>query len=108
MKGFRDSPLGLRDGSLAQMAAEDDRHTRSHQQLESDRWDVLLHTSQSYRVDQQHADHVRQLALSLFDQTRSMHRLEKGFREWISAPAILHEVGTYVNPASPQRHTHYH
>ncbi len=107
LKGFRYSPLGLRDGILAQMAAEYDRHTRSHKQLESDRWDVLLHTSQSYRVDQQHADHVRQLALSLFDQTRSVHRLEKGFREWISAAAMLHEVGNYVNPAGRHRHTYY-
>ncbi len=107
LKGFRYSPLGLRDGILAQMAAEYDRHTRSHQQLESDRWDVLVHTSQRYRVDQQHAEHVRQLALCLFDQTRSVHRLEKGFREWISAAAMLHEVGNYVNPAGRHRHTYY-
>jgi exopolyphosphatase/guanosine-5'-triphosphate,3'-diphosphate pyrophosphatase len=107
LKGFRYSPLGLRDGILAQMAAEYDSHTRSHQQLESDRWDVLLTTSQRYQVDMDHAGHVRELALSLFDQTRSMHQLEKGFREWISAAAMLHEVGNYVNPAGRHRHTHY-
>jgi exopolyphosphatase/guanosine-5'-triphosphate,3'-diphosphate pyrophosphatase len=36
-----------------------------------------------------------------------MHQLEKGFREWISAAAMLHEVGNYVNPAGRHRHTHY-
>ncbi len=107
LKGFRYSPLGLRDGILAQMAAEYDRRTRSHKQLESDRWDILMTTSARYRIDQDHADHVRKLALSLFDQTRSMHRLDKSFREWISAAAMLHEVGNYVNPAGRHRHTHY-
>ena len=107
LKGFRYSPLGLRDGILAQMAAEYDRHTRSHKLLESDRWDILMTTSVRYRIDKDHADHVRKLALSLFDQTRSMHRLDKSFREWISAAAMLHEVGNYVNPAGRHRHTHY-
>src|SRR5258707_2008237 len=107
LKGFRYSPLGLRDGILAQMAAEYDRHTRSHKLLESDRWDILMTTSVRYRIDEDHADHVRKLALSLFDQTRSMHRLDKSFREWISAAAMLHEVGNYVNPAGRHRHTHY-
>ncbi|HWX56395.1 MAG TPA: Ppx/GppA phosphatase family protein [Verrucomicrobiae bacterium] len=106
-KSFRYSPLGLRDGILAQMAAQYDRRTRSHQQLESDRWDVLLTTGRRYRLDMDHADHVRTLALQLFDNTRSMHRLDKGFREWISAAAMLHEVGNYVNPAGRHRHTHY-
>ena len=35
LKGFRYSPLGLRDGLLAQMAAEHDRSTRSGRQIES-------------------------------------------------------------------------
>ena len=36
-----------------------------------------------------HAEHVRGLAWSLFDQTRSMHRLDMEFREWIGAAAML-------------------
>ncbi len=38
LKGFRYSPLGLRDGILAQMAADYDRSTRSGRQIESERW----------------------------------------------------------------------
>src|SRR2546423_2938269 len=40
--GFRFSPLGLRDGLLAQMAAEYDHATRSGRQVESDRRDSIL------------------------------------------------------------------
>ena len=107
LKAFRYSPLGLRDGLLAQMAAEYDRHTRSHQQLESDREDVLLTTSRRYGVDLANAEHVRKLAWALFDQTRSVHRLDREFREWIGAAAMLYEVGNYVNPAGRHRHAYY-
>jgi exopolyphosphatase/guanosine-5'-triphosphate,3'-diphosphate pyrophosphatase len=107
LKGFRYSPLGLRDGILAQMAAEYDRHTRSHRQLESDRQDVLLNTARRYGVDLENAERVRRLALQLFDQTRRMHGLSKDFREWIGAAAMLYEVGTYINPVGLHRHAYY-
>ncbi len=107
LRSFRYSPLGLRDGILAQMAAEYDKSTRSHQQLESDREDVLMNTSRRYRVDQENAEHVRGLAFSIFDQARAVHMLEKDFREWIGAAAMLYEVGAYINPAGRHRHTYY-
>jgi exopolyphosphatase/guanosine-5'-triphosphate,3'-diphosphate pyrophosphatase len=107
LKGFRYSPLGLRDGILAQMAAEYDQHTRSHRQLEADRQDVLLNTARRYGVDQENAEQVRKLALSVFDQTRRVHGLSKDCREWIAAAAMLYEVGMYVNPVGLHRHAYY-
>lgn len=107
LKGFRYSPLGLRDGLLAQMAAEYDEHTRSHRQLESDRQDVLLKTAKRYRVDLANAMQVRKLALSLFDQTRRVHGLDNECREWIAAAAMLYEVGMYINPVGLHRHAYY-
>ena len=107
LKGFRYSPLGLRDGILAQMAAEYDEHTRSHRQLESDRQDVLLKTARRYGVDLANAMQVRKLALALFDQTRRIHGLDDESREWIAAAAMLYEVGMYVNPVGLHRHAYY-
>ena len=107
LKGFRYSPLGLRDGILAQMAAEYDQHTRSHRQLEADRQDVLMNTARRYGVDLENAEQVRKLALSLFDQTRRMHGLSKDCREWIAAAAMLYEVGMYINPVGLHRHAYY-
>jgi exopolyphosphatase / guanosine-5'-triphosphate,3'-diphosphate pyrophosphatase len=107
LRSFRYSPPGLRDGILAQMAAEYDQHTRSHRQLESDRQDILLNISRRYGTDVAHAEQVRELAWSLFDQTRSMHQLNKEFREWIGAAAMLYEVGMYVNPVGRHRHAYY-
>src|SRR5260370_41272106 len=68
---------------------------------------MLMTDSVRYRIDKDDADDMRKLALSLVDQTRSMHRLDKAFREWISTAAMLHEVGNYVNPAGRHRHTRY-
>lgn len=107
LKGFRYSPLGLRDGILAQMAAEYDQHTRSHRQLKADRQDVLLNTSRRYGVDLENAEQVRTLALALFDQTRRVHGLNKECREWIDAAAMLYEVGMYINPVGLHRHAYY-
>ena len=107
LKGFRYSPLGLRDGILAQMAAEFDQHTRSHRQLEFDRQDVLLNTGRRYGVDRENAEQVRKLALTLFDQTRRIHGLNRDCREWIAAAAMLYEVGMYINPVGLHRHAYY-
>jgi exopolyphosphatase / guanosine-5'-triphosphate,3'-diphosphate pyrophosphatase len=107
LKGFRYSPLGLRDGILAQMAAEYDQRSRSHRQLESDRQDVLLSMGRRYGVDRENAEQVRKLALALFDQTRRVHGLNKDCREWIAAAAALYEVGMYINPVGLHRHAYY-
>src|ERR1700675_3814341 len=107
LKGFRYSSLGLRDGLLAQMAAEHDRSTRSGKQIESERWESITRAVAHYRVDMKHALNVRQSAMFLFSALRSVHGLAPDFREWLSAAAMLYEVGDYVNRNNHHRHTYY-
>jgi exopolyphosphatase/guanosine-5'-triphosphate,3'-diphosphate pyrophosphatase len=107
LRGFRYSLLGLRDGLLAQMAAEHDRGTRSRRQIESQRWDSLEAALAHYRVDAYHARQVREAAMNLFDRLRSVHALPPEYREWLSAAAMLYEVGDYVNRSGRHRHTYY-
>jgi len=107
LKGFRYSVLGLRDGLLAQMAAEYDRSTRSGRQLESERWDSLRAAVAHYRVDMHHALQVRDSAMQLFTQLKRIHRLPPEYAEWLSAAAMLYEVGDFVNRNGRHRHTHY-
>ncbi len=106
LRGFRYSPLGLRDGLLAQMAAEHGRPA-SRRQLESDRRDALMAATAHYGVDLKHALQVRSHAMELFTALRAVHRLPAVYREWISAAAMLYEVGNYLNRAGRHRHTHY-
>src|SRR5579863_10205401 len=83
LKGFRYSPLGLRDGILAQMAAEYDRSTRPGKQIESERWESIGKAIEHYGVDRKHALDVRESAMLLFSALRSVHRLAPEYREWI-------------------------
>jgi exopolyphosphatase/guanosine-5'-triphosphate,3'-diphosphate pyrophosphatase len=105
--GFRFSPLGLRDGLLAQMAADYDHATRSGRQIASERQDSILAAVRHYRVDLEHAQRLRETVLKLFTDLRRIHRLPYEYKEWISAAAMLCEVGDYVNRTGRHRHTYY-
>jgi len=107
LPGFRYSPLGLRDGLLAQMAADFNHGTRSGKQVESERWDSIRTAVEHYHVDMDHALQVRESALYLFDKLRAIHQLPPDYREWLSAAAMLYEVGDYVNRNGRHRHAFY-
>jgi exopolyphosphatase / guanosine-5'-triphosphate,3'-diphosphate pyrophosphatase len=107
LAGFRYSTLGLRDGILAQMAADYDRSTKSGRAIESERWESIKQAVERYRVDLTHALHVRDAALLLFSSLKSVHQLPPEYREWLSAAAMLFEVGDYVNRNGHHRHTYY-
>ena len=107
LNGFRFSPLGLRDGLLAQMAAEYDHATRSGRQIESERQDSIRDALQHYHVDQEHAMRVRDTAMRLTKLLRRIHRLPYDYNEWIAAAAMLCEVGDYINRNGRHRHTYY-
>ena len=107
LAGFRYSPLGLRDGLLAQMAAEYDRSTRSGKHIESERRDSIRAAVDHYRVDMDHALKVRDFAMHLFKTLKAMHRTASGYAEWLAAAAMLYEVGDYVNRNGRHRHAYY-
>src|SRR5690348_1321149 len=97
LPSFQYSPLGLRDGLLAQMAADADIGTRQHRQLEAEREDALHSLGKRYGVDTRHASHVRDLSQQLFKNLKPVHGLPPEYAGWIAAAAMLHELGSYVN-----------
>lgn len=107
LPSFQYSPLGLRDGLLAQMAADTDIGTRQHRQLEAEREDALISLGKRFNVDARHAAHVRDLGVQLFDSLRDLHGLPDAYENWIAAAAMLHELGNYVNRMGRHRHTWY-
>jgi exopolyphosphatase / guanosine-5'-triphosphate,3'-diphosphate pyrophosphatase len=54
-----------------------------------------------------HALQVRDSAMELFSALKSLHHLPPEYREWLSAAAMLYEVGDYVNRNGRHRHAHY-
>ncbi len=107
LPSFRYSPLGLRDGVLAQMVADYDRETQFRRQIESQRRNALLQAGQHFGVDPGFAERVRDIALKLFEGLKSVHGLPREYAEWLAAAAMLQEVGSYINRAGRRRHTYY-
>jgi exopolyphosphatase/guanosine-5'-triphosphate,3'-diphosphate pyrophosphatase len=107
LRNFRYSPLGLRDGLLAQMAADYGRSARSREQIATERWESVLHCARQYGVELHHALQVRDFALELFRRLQSLHGLPPDYAEWLSAAAMLYEVGTYINRNGRYRHAYY-
>ncbi|MBV8205364.1 MAG: Ppx/GppA family phosphatase [Acidobacteria bacterium] len=104
---LRYSPLGLRDGILAQMAADYAHNQGFREHITRQREDSIVALCRRYGVDIRHATRVRQLVESLFHALRRVHGLAPEYREWLSAAAMLHEVGAYVNRAGRFRHGYY-
>jgi exopolyphosphatase/guanosine-5'-triphosphate,3'-diphosphate pyrophosphatase len=98
--------VGMRDGLLQEIALG---HARQRQAVEH-RDSVLSacrEIGRRYRVDGDHAETVRRLAVRLFDQTADLHRLGAEERTLLEAAALLHDVGVFVNNAKHHKHSWY-
>jgi exopolyphosphatase/guanosine-5'-triphosphate,3'-diphosphate pyrophosphatase len=107
LKGFRYSPLGLRDGLLAQMLAEVDLRASVHKKIESERWAGVLEVCRRYAVDQKKVEPVREHVAQLFDELERVHELPQEYRLWLQAAAMMEDVGKFMNHQGHHRHTQY-
>lgn len=107
LRSFRFSPLGLRDGLIAQMASDYDSHTRFRSQIVSQRQSAVVDVGRHFGVDLKFAERIRALSMTLFDGLQRIHQLPPEYKDWLSAAAMLHEVGSYINRTGRRRHSYY-
>jgi exopolyphosphatase / guanosine-5'-triphosphate,3'-diphosphate pyrophosphatase len=107
LPGFRYSPLGLRDGILAQMLAEQDARAKAHREFEHERWESVLATARRYGVDPRQSEPVRGHVLQLFRDLNSMHQLPPEYESWLGTAAMLRDTGKFINHQGHHRHTQY-
>ena len=107
LAGFRYSALGLRDGILAQMLAEQDARAKAHREFEHERWESVLATAQRYGVDLKRAEPVRAHAVQLFRELKALHQLPPEYESWLEAAAMLQDTGKFINHQGHHRHTQY-
>jgi exopolyphosphatase/guanosine-5'-triphosphate,3'-diphosphate pyrophosphatase len=107
LKGFRYSGLGLRDGILAQMLAEQDARAAGHKEFEHERWESVLATARRYGVDPRQAEPVRAHALQLYHDLKALHQLPPEYEAWLAAAAVLRDTGKFINHQGHHRHTQY-
>jgi exopolyphosphatase/guanosine-5'-triphosphate,3'-diphosphate pyrophosphatase len=107
LRGYRYSPLGLRDGVLAQMLADIDIRASAHRTLEAERWEGVEQVCKRFGVDPRQTEAERKHALQLFDQLQKVHELPLEYRLWLQAAAMMQDVGKYLNHQGHHRHTQY-
>jgi exopolyphosphatase/guanosine-5'-triphosphate,3'-diphosphate pyrophosphatase len=62
---------------------------------------------QRFECDVEHATKVRELALSVFDQTEKWHRLGERYRKILAVAASLHDCGEFIQFHNHQQHSYY-
>ncbi len=107
LKGFRYSPLGLRDGMLAEMLGNADIRASVHRTMEAERWEGVLQVCRRYGVDPKKMEPEREHAAQLFKQLQPVHGLPPEYGPWLQAAAMMQEVGKFMNHQGHHRHTHY-
>ena len=60
-----------------------------------------------YNYDEDHAKHVRHLALTLFDATSAHHRLGNRDKLLLEVAAILHDIGQFIDTRQHHKHSMY-
>jgi exopolyphosphatase/guanosine-5'-triphosphate,3'-diphosphate pyrophosphatase len=106
LASFRYLPFGLRDGILAQMAA-DDEDIGLREQLESERNNSILNLASHYHVDMRFSTRVAEHAQRLFKLLAPVHSLPPEYAILLNAAAMLHEVGSFISRAGRRRHAFY-
>jgi exopolyphosphatase / guanosine-5'-triphosphate,3'-diphosphate pyrophosphatase len=68
---------------------------------------VLKH-ARKYNINQKHSEHVAELALSIFDQTKGkLHNWGEEQRQLLWVAGILHNCGHYISHDSHHKHSYY-
>lgn len=98
--------VGLRDGLVSEVVAGHLETTQA-----ADRRETVMAGAKAlarkYHADLEHADKVRELAVSLFDQTQPLHGLGAEERVLLEASAMLHDIGAFVSASAHHKHAHY-
>ena len=101
--------VGVREGLLQEIAREAFSRREPHRYNEAARQLLVGTRSFARRLeyDQQHAEHVRELSILLFDQLQPVHHLPAQSRVLLEAGALLHDTGHMISHKGHQKHGEY-
>ncbi len=97
--------VGLKDGLILEMESEQfhpEKHLDYNQVIGS-----AIQLGRKYAFDEPHGVAVANLAVQMFDQTRSLHELDNESRTLLEVAALLHDIGQFINLMDHHRHTLY-
>jgi exopolyphosphatase / guanosine-5'-triphosphate,3'-diphosphate pyrophosphatase len=101
--------VGIREALLQEIAREAFSRKEPHRYDGAARQLLVGTRSFARRLeyDQQHAEHVRELAIMLFDQLQPVHHLPPQSRVLLEAGSLLHDIGHMVSHRGHHKHGEY-
>lgn len=102
-KRFFVANVNLRDALLQEMAAG----RRWTDAIQNQIIQSAKQLGRKFHYHQKHAEHVAKLALTLFDQLKTLHGMDDRYRGILELAALLHEIGMFVATRSNHKHTMY-
>jgi exopolyphosphatase/guanosine-5'-triphosphate,3'-diphosphate pyrophosphatase len=101
--------VGVREGLLQEIAREAFSRKEPHRYSAAERQLLVGTRSFARRLgyEQQHAEHVRELSIQLFDQLQPVHHLPAHSRVLLEAGALLHDTGHMISHRGHHKHGEY-
>ncbi len=99
--------FALREGLILDFIGRNHRRIARAERYPDIRRRSVVELGERCRWYPDHAEHVARIALSLFDQTRGLHRLGDRAREWIEYAALLHDIGGHIAYLNHHKHSYY-
>ncbi|KAB2881381.1 Ppx/GppA family phosphatase [bacterium] len=101
------SEFALREGIIYDYLKNRLYELDHHHHLSNIRYKSVMQLAKTFNYDTHHANQAVKLSLSIFDQTKNLHKLGEREREFLEYAALLHEIGFFISHAQHHRHTYY-
>lgn len=99
--------LALREGLVLDYIHRNSARIRKIERYPDVRRRSVIELGERCGYWSEHAQQVTRLALTIFDQTRSVHGLADKEREWLEFGALLHDIGVHISYERHHRHSYY-
>ena len=99
--------LALREGLVLDYIRRHQKEIVHIEQIPDVRRRSVLELAERCNYHADHARHIVQLSLALFDQTRALHGLADREREWLEYSALMHDIGSHISFGRHHRHSYY-
>ena len=100
------STYALREGIVFD-TYEKEKHIKTRKHLGSLRYQSVMNVAKDYKVNLEHSEHIRNIALNMFDELQPLHKLGYLEREYLEAAAMLHDVGYMISYERHHKHSYY-
>jgi exopolyphosphatase / guanosine-5'-triphosphate,3'-diphosphate pyrophosphatase len=99
--------LSLREGLVLDYIARHRKEIAQADRYPDVRRRSVIELAERCNYWPEHAHQIARLAVSLFDETRSVHGLTDKEREWLEYAALLHDIGVHISYERHHKHSYY-